>query len=84
MSREREPRMQVWVDSNLCSGCGHCVDIAPTVFTHVDGISHVMQQGETFEPMQPAEVPVDMHEAALAAAKACPGEIIWVEDESCI
>ncbi len=63
--------MKVCVDSELCDGCGPCVDICPEAFElDEDGIAVVV-----FE-----EVPEELQEACREAADTCPTEAITIED----
>ncbi|MBW8039959.1 MAG: ferredoxin [Planctomycetes bacterium] len=63
--------MKVCVDSELCDGCGPCVDICPEAFElDEDGIAVVV-----FE-----EVPEELQEACREAADSCPTEAIIIED----
>jgi ferredoxin len=72
--------VNVWVDSDLCSGCGKCVEAAPEVFVHIDGLSHVKQAtGAILGSMVVATVPVKHEAAVIYAAEECPGEIIMIE-----
>lgn len=71
--------MEVWVDSDLCTGCGHCIDYAPEVFTHVDGVSFVKMGGVVLGEFEVAIVPTGMEDAVTAAALDCPGEIIFTD-----
>jgi len=80
--------MQVWIDQDLCTGDGLCVDHCPDVFVQLeDGIAYVKEDG--FPANDPGGagslvwVPVRRHAAAVAAALDCPGECIFIEvDES--
>ncbi len=81
--------MKVWIDQDLCTGDGLCEDIAPTVFTLLDGIvsfvkegdkvfaeSHGNPQGATGQ----AAVPASQHANVQEAADECPGSCIFIED----
>ncbi len=74
----KEP-LQVWVDDDLCSGCGACVKIAPEVFVHVNGLAHVKDGDETLESMQTAQIRTGLLSKVISAAEQCPGEIIMIE-----
>lgn len=72
---------EVAVESDLCSGCGLCEEIAPAVFTHeFDGISHVRKpDGTESEPMEYVAVDTKIAGKVIEAALECPGEIIFVQ-----
>ena len=39
--------MRVWIDQDLCTGDGLCVDHCPDVFVQLeDGIAYVAERGE--------------------------------------
>lgn len=75
---ELPARYEVWVDADLCGGCGDCVATAPEVFTHVDGLSHVINDGYVLESGTAAPVAPEAENAVIRAAEECPGEIIFV------
>lgn len=63
--------MKVCVDSELCDGCGPCVDICPEAFElDEDGIAVAVLE----------EVPEELQEACREAADSCPTEAITIED----
>ena len=63
--------MKVSVDSDLCTGCGPCVDICPEVFEFdQEGVSVV----------KVAEVPADVQDTCREAADCCPTEAISIEE----
>lgn len=66
--------LEVWVDSDLCTGCGNCVDLAPEVFKHVDGISYTHIGGTIVDSVV---VPVHLEVDVRIAERECPGEIIY-------
>jgi ferredoxin len=78
--------MRVWIDQDLCTGDGLCVDHCPEVFVLLeDGISYV-HDGDVVgnDPGQSGSiVPVPgPHEAhVVAAALDCPGECIFLEED---
>jgi ferredoxin len=80
--------MQVWIDQDLCTGDGLCVDHCPDVFVQLeDGIAYVKEDGlpanDPGGSGSPVWVPVRRQAAVVAAALDCPGECIFVEvDES--
>ncbi|MHC4544790.1 MAG: ferredoxin [Planctomycetota bacterium] len=63
--------MRVHVDSELCEGCGPCVDICPEAFElNEEGTAVVMLD----------EVPEELHETCREAADSCPTEAISIEE----
>jgi ferredoxin len=76
--------MRVWIDQDLCTGDGLCVDRCPDVFVQLeDGIAYVAQAGWALNDPggagSLAEVPHHQHSAVIEAAEVCPGECIFVE-----
>ena len=76
--------LQVWVDQDLCTGDGICVDYCPEVFVLLeDGIAYVREAGTVMNDPGCAESPARVqlvHEAAvMSAALDCPGECIFIE-----
>jgi ferredoxin len=76
--------LQVWVDQDLCTGDGICVDYCPEVFVLLeDGIAYVRESGTVMNDPGCAESPARVqlvHEAAvMSAAVDCPGECIFIE-----
>jgi len=76
--------MRVWIDQDLCTGDGLCVDHCPDVFTQLeDGIAYVRQGGVTLnDPGSSgslARVPMRHVESTIHAAEDCPGECIFIE-----
>ena len=77
--------MRVWIDQDLCTGDGLCVDHCPDVFTQLeDGIAYVTEAGAAAErsrrlglagPRAAARQVMDV----IHAAEACPGECIFIE-----
>ena len=76
--------MRVWIDQDLCTGDGLCVDHCPEVFVQLeDGIAYVATNSE---PMNDpggsgslAEVESKNISAVVLAADVCPGECIFIE-----
>jgi len=76
--------MRVWIDQDLCTGDGLCVDHCPDVFRQLeDGIAYVVQRdlvlndpggGHSLARVDPRNEPAVIH-----AALACPGECIFIE-----
>ena len=78
--------MRVWIDQDLCTGDGLCLDHCPDVFVQLeDGIAYVREAGvpgnDPGGAGSLAFVPEGMHVAALRAADACPGECIFIEPD---
>jgi ferredoxin len=76
--------MRVWIDQDLCTGDGLCVDHCPDVFTQLeDGIAYVVEDGVVLNDpgsagslaaVDPRHVP-----AVVMAADVCPGECIFID-----
>ena len=76
--------MRVWIDQDLCTGDGLCVDHAPDVFVQLeDGIAYVTEAGLSLNDPggsgSLAVVPVRRVQEVIHAAEACPGECIFIE-----
>jgi ferredoxin len=79
--------MKVWIDQDLCTGDGLCVDQCPRVFTMLqDGIAYVQDEdGVHNDPggaSDLASVDTDDEGDVVRAALICPGECIFIEVES--
>ncbi len=78
--------MRVWIDQDLCTGDGLCIDHCPDVFVQLeDGIAYVME-GDVIgnDPGGSgslAWVPERLYQGAIDAAEDCPGECIFIELE---
>jgi ferredoxin len=71
----------VWVDQDLCTGDGLCVQYAPEVFEFdVDGLAYVKDfSGELqVAPGSRVDVPEQLRLHVIDAARECPGECIHV------
>ena len=78
--------MQVWIDQDLCTGDGLCVDHCPEVFVLLeDGISYVHDgrwlgndpgMDECTRRFGP-----ELEKSVVAAALDCPGECIFLEPD---
>jgi ferredoxin len=76
--------MRVWIDQDLCTGDGICVDHCDDVFVQLeDGIAYVAENGSplndpggsgSLAPVRPRDV-----ESVVHAAEMCPGECIFIE-----
>jgi ferredoxin len=78
--------MRVWIDQDLCTGDGLCVDHCPEVFVLLeDGISYVVDDGRVCHdpggPEETAAVPERLVPLVIDAAEDCPGECIFLEVE---
>lgn len=76
--------MRVWIDQDLCTGDGLCVDHCPEVFVILDdGIAYVRDGDQVMNDPGgadcAAEVPVERQAATVDAALDCPGECIYLE-----
>ncbi len=76
--------MRVWIDQDLCTGDGLCVDHCPDLFTQLeDGIAYVVDNGAVLNDPGSAgslaEVPAKYAGAVVLAADVCPGECIFIE-----
>jgi ferredoxin len=73
--------LQVWVDQDLCTGDGLCVQYAPEVFEFdIDGLAYVKgPDGELRQaPEARTDVPAHLRLEVIGAAKECPGDCIHV------
>lgn len=78
--------MRVWIDQDLCTGDGLCVDHCPDVFVLLeDGIAYVIEDGQvqndpggsgSLAAVSERNVSDTIHAAGL-----CPGECIFLEVE---
>ena len=76
--------MRVWIDQDLCTGDGLCVDHAPDVFTLLDdGIAYVVEAGQVLNDPggsgSLASVTPRLERSVVEAAEVCPGECIFIE-----
>jgi ferredoxin len=76
--------LRVWIDQDLCTGDGLCVDNCPEVFVILeDGISYVQDGGgpknDPGGPEGLVEVQTQWETGVVNAAEDCPGECIFVE-----
>ncbi len=80
-------QLQVWIDQDLCTGDGLCVQYAPEVFEFdIDGLAYVKDGADELltAPRARAAVPARLRLDVISSAKECPGECIHVvraEDE---
>lgn len=83
--------MRVWIDQDLCTGDGLCVDHCQDAFVQLeDGIAYVAEHGLPLNNPGSsgslAVVSVRNQIAVVRAAEDCPGECIFIEidDEDAI
>ena len=77
--------LRVWVDQDLCTGDGLCVQYAPEVFEFdVDGLAYVKGPDGQLRtaPRTAVDVPAHLRLDVLDSAKECPGECIHVRRAS--
>ena len=77
--------LSVWIDQDLCTGDGLCVQYAPEVFEFdVDGLAYVKDgDGELLAaPQARVDVPSSLRLDVISSAKECPGDCIHVVRES--
>ncbi len=73
--------LQVWIEQDLCTGDGLCVQYAPDVFEFdIDGLAYVKDgSGELRQlPGERVDVPSHLRLEIIDAAKECPGDCIHV------
>ena len=78
--------MRVWIDQDLCTGDGLCVDHCHDVFVQLeDGIAYVREPGGPLNDPggsgSLAQVAPRQVQRVIHAAEACPGECIFIELE---
>ena len=74
----------MWIDQDLCTGDGLCLDHCPDVFVQLeDGIAYVAEDGLPLNDPggsgSLAAVPTRFIQGASDAAEDCPGECIFIE-----
>jgi ferredoxin len=73
--------LEVWIDQDLCTGDGICVQYAPEVFElDIDGLAYVKGEDEELrqEPGAAVPVPLTVLQDVVDSAKECPGDCIHV------
>jgi len=73
--------LEVWIDQDLCTGDGLCVQYARSVFElDIDGLAYVKDAEGTLRQEAGARVavPADLVLDVIDSAKECPGECIHV------
>jgi ferredoxin len=76
--------MRVWIDQDLCTGDGLCVDHCPEVFVQLeDGIAYVAEEGYPLHDPGSSGSLAWVHprheRLVVQAAEVCPGECIFIE-----
>jgi ferredoxin len=74
--------LRVWVDQDLCTGDGLCVQYAAEVFEFdIDGLAYVKDRAGELQiaPGSATDVPAHLRLDVIDAAKDCPGECIHVQ-----
>jgi ferredoxin len=76
--------MRVWIDQDLCTGDGLCVDHCPDVFVQLeDGIAYVAEPDLVLNDPGGGGSLARVHPrnelAVIGAALDCPGECIFIE-----
>ena len=73
--------LRVWIDQDLCTGDGLCVQYAPEVFEFdIDGLAYVKNEdGDLLSATRAeADVPERLRLDVIDSAKECPGSCIHV------
>jgi ferredoxin len=73
--------LRVWIDQDLCTGDGLCVQYAPEVFEFdIDGLAYVKNGDDDLltSPGSRADVPANLSLDVINSAKECPGDCIHV------
>jgi ferredoxin len=76
--------VRVWIDQDLCTGDGLCVDHCHDVFVQLeDGIAYVSEAGQVLNDPggsgSLARVEERHAQSVVRAAEVCPGECIFIE-----
>jgi len=73
--------LSVWIEQDLCTGDGLCVQYAPEVFEFdVDGLAYVKDSCGALlaSPGARANVPPELRLDVISSADECPGDCIHV------
>ncbi|MER6159467.1 ferredoxin [Streptomyces sp. NPDC001868] len=73
--------LEVWIDQDLCTGDGICVQYAPEVFElDIDGLAYVKSPDDELlqAPGATTPVPLPLLMDVVDSAKECPGDCIHV------
>ena len=82
--------VNVWIDQDLCTGDGICIEICPEVFTWGDDtdqqtaefnayLAYVKDDAGMKRMLDTVAVPEPLIPAVVDAAEDCPGECIFLE-----
>lgn len=78
---ETQEPLEVWIDQDLCTGDGICVQYAPEVFElDIDGLAYVKSPEDELlqSPGATTRVPLPLLADVRDSAKECPGDCIHV------
>lgn len=78
---EAAEALEVWIDQDLCTGDGICVQYAPDVFElDIDGLAYVKDADDELvqSPGGTVPVPLPLLRDVVDSAKECPGDCIHV------
>ncbi|MDT4997104.1 MAG: ferredoxin [Pseudonocardiales bacterium] len=73
--------LRVWIEQDLCTGDGLCVQYAPEVFEFdIDGLAYVKTAagGLLSASGACADVPAGLRREVIDSARECPGDCIHV------
>jgi ferredoxin len=73
--------LEVWIEQDLCTGDGLCVQYAPEVFEFdVDGLAYVKDASGELKLVagERVDVPANLRLDVIDSAKECPGACIHV------
>ncbi|GAA4087769.1 hypothetical protein GCM10022284_25180 [Streptomyces hundungensis] len=79
--RDMNEALEVWIDQDLCTGDGICVQYAPEVFElDIDGLAYVKSADDELlqTPRATTPVPLPLLQDVVDSAKECPGDCIHV------
>ncbi len=73
--------LHVWIEQDLCTGDGLCVQYAPEVFEFdIDGLAYVKDGSGALlaAPGARVDVPENLRLDVISSAEECPGDCIHV------
>ncbi|MBM9509417.1 ferredoxin [Actinacidiphila acididurans] len=79
--KKADAALEVWIDQDLCTGDGICVQYAPEVFElDIDGLAYVKGDDDELRQSPGATVPVPLAllRDVADSARECPGDCIHV------